>query len=54
MYGGCVGLGHLRARLLTIINEKEDSLRFYYLDQDVKIEHHGTNSPIDMDGPLVV
>ena len=44
----------LRDRLLKEINEKEDSLRFYFLDADVTIEHHGTKKPIDLEAPLVL
>lgn len=44
----------LRGRLIDEMNPKADSIRFYFLDADVKIEHHGTNEPMDMDGPLVI
>lgn len=44
----------LRGRLLDEIKPATDSLRFYFLDADVRIEHHGSNEPLDMDGPLVV
>lgn len=46
----------LRARLLSIIDLKEDSLRVYFLDDDVakRTEHHGVRAPIDFNGPLVV
>jgi CRISPR-associated protein Cas2 len=43
----------LRARLLKEINEKEDSLRFYFLDADVIAEHHGTKKPVDLESPLI-
>ena len=43
----------LRARLLKEINEKEDSLRFYFLDSDIKVEHYGTRKVIDLEEPLV-
>ena len=52
-----VGATHwamLRTRLLDEINGEEDSLRFYFLDQDTKVEHHGANAPVDLEGPLVV
>ena len=29
-------------------------LRFYFLESDVEVEHHGAGEPWDMDGPLVV
>lgn len=46
----------LRARLLEILDEQQDSVRFYVLDADVRaaVEHHGTKRPVDLDGPLVV
>ncbi|HNB73948.1 MAG TPA: CRISPR-associated endonuclease Cas2 [Acidobacteriota bacterium] len=44
----------LKARLLKEIDQSEDSLRFYFLDQDVKIEHYGTKKPIDFEDPLVL
>ena len=45
----------LRASLLSIIQEDEDSLRFWFLGEDeaLKTEHHGVRKPIDLDGPLV-
>ncbi len=45
----------LRRRLLSIIDDKEDSLRFYFLGDEAtpKVEHHGTKRPIDLDGPLI-
>ena len=44
----------LRGRLLEGMKPERDSLRFYFLDADVRVEHHGANEPMDMDGPLVV
>lgn len=44
----------LRERLLKEIAEKEDSLRFYFLDSDVSVEHHGTKRPVDLEAPLIV
>jgi len=46
----------LRSRLLDILDEKQDSIRFYALDSDIRanIEHHGTKRPRDLAGPLVV
>jgi CRISPR-associated protein Cas2 len=44
----------LRARLLSEIDPEQDSLRFYYLDVDVRIEHHGINVPMDPADPLIV
>lgn len=44
----------LKPRLLGEMNPATDSVRFYYLDADVVVEHHGAKEPLDMDGPLVV
>lgn len=46
----------LRARLLTEYDTKEDSLRFYFLDQTAvgRTEHHGVRAPWKPEGPLIV
>lgn len=44
----------LRTRLLAEIDPGRDSVRFYFLESDVRVEHHGSGEPRDMDGPLVV
>jgi CRISPR-associated protein Cas2 len=44
----------LRERLLGEINEREDSLRFYFLDLDVTIEHHGAKKTVDFEEPLIL
>ncbi len=46
---------NLRHRLLKEMNEEEDSLRFYFLDNDnaAKTEHHGRGKPEDLEGPLI-
>ena len=45
-----------RDRLLGIIDPDSDSLRFYFLGSNWhrKIEHHGTKSSFDVDGPLII
>lgn len=43
----------LRDRLLKEIKDDEDSLRFYFLDKDIVIEHHGTKKPVDLESPLI-
>jgi CRISPR-associated protein Cas2 len=43
-----------RDRLLSEINEEEDSLRFYFFDADVRVEHHGTKEPLDLEAPLII
>lgn len=46
----------MKTRLLEIINEKEDSIRFYKLpeDRDRRVEEYGQNHFIDFTGPLVI
>jgi len=46
----------LRSHLLDILDEEQDSIRFYALDADIQasVEHHGTKRPRDLAGPLVV
>lgn len=44
----------LRSRLLTEMDAGVDSVRFYFLDADVRVEHHGAREPRDLDGPLVI
>ncbi|MBN2559323.1 MAG: CRISPR-associated endonuclease Cas2 [Phycisphaerae bacterium] len=46
----------LRQLLLDIVNEEEDSLRFYFLGANWRrrVEHHGVKKPTDLEGPLVV
>jgi CRISPR-associated protein Cas2 len=46
----------LRSRLLDVLDDKQDSIRFYVLDSDVRarVEHHGTKRPADLGGPLVL
>lgn len=44
----------LRGRLLKEINDEEDSLRFYFLEKDAIIEHHGTKQPVDLEAPLIL
>ena len=46
----------LRHRLLREIDIEEDSLRVYFLDEDLKarIQHFGIKRPIDLEGPLIV
>lgn len=46
----------LRDRLLREIKTEEDSLRFYYLDENAvrRIEHHGMDKPLDLNEPLII
>jgi CRISPR-associated protein Cas2 len=45
----------LRNRLLQEYEETEDSLRFYFLGLQWKgrVEHFGTKTVLDLDGPLI-
>ena len=42
-------------KLLEIINTEEDSLRFYFIDEDCqsKTEHYGCKKPIDLNEVLI-
>jgi CRISPR-associated protein Cas2 len=46
----------LKRRLTEIIEEEEDSLRFYYLGKNWRghVEHVGAKSAYDPEGPLIV
>ena len=46
----------LRARLIAVINEEKDSLRFYFLGANWsrRMEHVGTKGGYDPQGPLVL
>jgi CRISPR-associated protein Cas2 len=44
----------LRDRLLSEIDRNHDSLRFYFLDADTTVEHHGVKQPIDLEAPLIL
>ena len=51
---GAVGWLSLRGRLPGVIDPGKDSLRFYFPEADVRVEHHGAGEPPDPEGPLVV
>jgi CRISPR-associated protein Cas2 len=46
----------LRDRLLGEIKADEDSLRFYFLDENSvkRTEHHGVARPLDLKEPLIL
>ena len=46
----------LKDRLVSLINEKEDSLRFYYLGNNykTKVEHFGIKTSYEAEGTLMV
>ena len=43
----------LRLDLLAAIDPEQDSLRFYYLGEATRREHHGTKPSRDFEGPLI-
>lgn len=45
----------LKATLCDIIDEKVDSLRFYYLGNKykTKVEHFGVSRGVEVEGPLI-
>lgn len=49
-------LVEMRARLLTIIDTEQDSLRIYQLGSEWnrRVEHHGTKEGYNPQGPLIV
>ena len=49
-------LAMLRHRLLAEMEQEEDSIRLYFVDEEArrKTEHFGVGKPVDMEGPLVV
>jgi CRISPR-associated protein Cas2 len=49
-------LAALKHRLLGIIDEKTDSLRFYHLgtNWEHRVEHHGAKETYNIEGPLIV
>ena len=46
----------LKDRLVSLINEKEDSLRFYYLGNNyrAKVEHFGSKASYEAEGILMI
>lgn len=46
----------LKDRLVSLINEKEDSLRFYYLGNNyqAKVEHFGNKVSYEAEGVLMI
>ena len=43
-----------QSRLRAEMDEKQDSLRVYFLGADVRVVHLGAAEPRDMAGPLIV
>lgn len=46
----------LKLRLLDEYDPAQDSLRFYFLGANWRdrVEHHGANPAVDLEGPLIV
>lgn len=49
-------LATLKHRLLSIIDQEADSLRFYHLgtNWEHRVEHYGTKEGYNIEGPLIV
>jgi len=49
-------LAKLKDKLISEIDPKKDSLRFYYLGSNWqhRVEHVGAKEPFDQEGPLIV
>ena len=47
---------HLRLRLLETIDERSDSLRFYFLGKNWRhrVEHVGAKETLDLEEPLIL
>ena len=43
----------MRLKLLDLMDTDRDSLRFYYLAETTRHEHHGTKAGINLSGPLL-
>ena len=46
----------LKHRLETIVDPKQDSLRYYFLGKNWqrRVEHFGAKPVVDLDGPLIL
>ena len=46
----------LKHRLIDLINQESDSLRFYYLGSNWRrrVEHVGAKKALDQEGPMIV
>ncbi|MBU3946879.1 MAG: CRISPR-associated endonuclease Cas2 [Proteobacteria bacterium] len=46
----------LRQRLIDVIDQNQDSLRFYFLGSNWRrrVEHIGAKKSIDQEGPLII
>ncbi len=49
-------LKHLQHRLIELIDQETDSLRFYYLQDNWRshVEHFGVKAGIDLEGALIL
>lgn len=45
----------VKEKLIKLIDEKQDSIRFYYLGNNykTKVEHYGINNSFDVEGVLL-
>lgn len=46
----------LKIQLLRVVDPDEDSLRFYFLGKNWRrrVEHHGVDHSVDLEGPLII
>ncbi|MBN1980780.1 MAG: CRISPR-associated endonuclease Cas2 [Chitinivibrionales bacterium] len=46
----------MRQQLIDVIDEKQDSLRFYFMGSSWKhrVEHIGAKEGVDQEGPLII
>lgn len=46
----------MRQQLIEVVDEEQDSLRFYFLGANWKkrVEHVGAKEAVDMEGPLIL
>lgn len=56
MQGQPCTTGRTKGKLLSILKEETDSLRFYHLGKnwEQKVEHHGKNDDYNIDKPLIL
>ena len=56
MFAGIISSFSSKKRLLSLIDEKKDSLRIYYLGNNYqsKIEHYGVKDSYDPEGILMM
>ena len=51
---GAAEWAQLKDRLLREMDREEDSIRVYFLDASIRVEHYGIGEPTDLAGPLII